>query len=210
MKRELVELFRVPEEQIVVIPNAVNKREIQEGTAAPVTCPWNSDIPVVITAGRLTLQKGQWHLIRAFAEVRKRIPCQLAILGSGELEDYLRGMAKELGVERDVFFLGWQKNPYKFMTRADLFVLPSLTEGFGFSAAGGDGMRLAGHCDRLSRRAERSHSAGNDWTSRADAIIRILHDKEMSTRYVAAGLVRVRDFDHALFLDRYQRLIEKT
>jgi glycosyltransferase involved in cell wall biosynthesis len=44
----------------------------------------------------------------------------------------------------------------------------------------------------------------------ADVIVRVLQDKEMSARYVSAGLSRVRDFDHAVFLERYQRLIEKT
>ncbi len=244
VKRELIEQFRVPEEQIVVIPNAVNNREIQESTSAPATRPWASGIPVVITAGRLTLQKGQWHLIRAFAEARKRIACQLAILGAGELEDHLRGIARELGVERDVFFLGWQKNPFQFMTGADLFVLPSITEGFGLVlleamacgvpvvstdcpgepreilAPGTTGRAVLNQPEYAPFGVlvpvfdKQMHDGHDPCTVEelqlADVIVRVLQDKEMSARYVSAGLSRVRDFDHAVFLERYQRLIEKT
>ncbi len=130
IKRELVGYFGVPEKKVVVIQNAVNTCEVREKASESAAVPWNPDIPTIITAGRLTLQKGQWHLIRAFAEARKWLPCQLAVLGTGELDGYLKGLAKDLGVEREVFFLGWQQNPFKFMARAHLFVLPSITEGF--------------------------------------------------------------------------------
>jgi glycosyltransferase involved in cell wall biosynthesis len=130
IKSELIEYFGVPRNRVVVIPNAVNTAEVRERAAEPVEVPWNSAWPALITAGRLTLQKGQWHLLRAFAEVRKQMVCQLAILGTGELEAYLKGLAKDLGIERDVYFLGWQSNPFKFMAQANLFVLPSITEGF--------------------------------------------------------------------------------
>ena len=130
IKTDLIEYFRVPENKVVVIQNAVNAREVREKASEPVTVPWNSEVPTIITAGRLTLPKGQWHLIRAFAEARRHLPCQLAILGTGELESYLRRLTKDLGIERDVFFLGWQQNPFKFMARSALFVLSSMTEGF--------------------------------------------------------------------------------
>src|SRR6185295_8187388 len=63
--------------------------------------------------------------------VRKTRPCQLVMIGAGELENYLKTLVRELGVEESVFFLGWQSNPFKFIARSDIFVLPSLTESFG-------------------------------------------------------------------------------
>jgi glycosyltransferase involved in cell wall biosynthesis len=133
VRKELVEYFKVPERQVVVISNAVNASAIQDMTQVAADCPWPADAPVVVTAGRLTAVKGQWHLIRAFAESRKRIPCHLAILGAGELEGYLRGLAHELGIASHVSFLGWQENPFKYMSRTNLFVLPSLSEAVGLA-----------------------------------------------------------------------------
>ena len=131
VRQELIEHFGLPENQVIVVSNAVDNREIQTRSTERANCPWTEESPAVITVGRLTAAKGQWHLIRAFAESRKRISCQLVIAGTGELEPYLRQLVKELGIENSVFFLGWQENPYKFMARADLFVLPSLSEAFG-------------------------------------------------------------------------------
>jgi glycosyltransferase involved in cell wall biosynthesis len=99
--------------------------------------------PVLITAGRLTKPKGQWYLLRIFKALKeKRRDLKLVILGEGELKDYLVGLSEELGLKTyvwdkdelsesfDVYFLGFQKNPFKFIAKAKLFVFPSLWEGF--------------------------------------------------------------------------------
>jgi glycosyltransferase involved in cell wall biosynthesis len=99
--------------------------------------------PVLITSGRLTKQKGQWYLLRIFKALKeKRKDLKLVILGEGELKEYLTKLSEELGLKTyvwdrdelsedfDVYFLGFQKNPFKFMARAKLFVFPSLWEGF--------------------------------------------------------------------------------
>ena len=112
VKTELVDHFHVPSHAVSVIPNAINADDIRSNASESVDYPWKPGVPVIITAGRLTLQKGQWHLIRAFAEVHRKVNCQLAILGTGELEARLRSVAKDLGVESDVYFLGWQANPF--------------------------------------------------------------------------------------------------
>ena len=100
--------------------------------------------PALITAGRLTKQKGQWYLLRIFKALKeKHKDLKLVILGEGELKDYLVKLSEELGLKTyvwdrdklserfDVYFLGFQKNPFKFMARSKLFVFPSLWEGLG-------------------------------------------------------------------------------
>ena len=87
--------------------------------------------PVVINVARLEEQKGQEYLIRSFVRIKKEIPLtKLVILGEGHLEHKLRDLAKGLGLEQDVVFLGWQKNPFKFLAYSKVFVLSSLWEGF--------------------------------------------------------------------------------
>lgn len=101
--------------------------------------------PFIITAGRLTKPKGHWHLLRVSKELKKGyFDLKIVILGDGDLKDYLVNLSKDLGLktfsvwkkkeltdEYDVYFLGFQKNPFKFISRAKLFVFPSLWEGFG-------------------------------------------------------------------------------
>ena len=88
------------------------------------------DAPVVASMGREHDVKGFWHLIKAFALAKKKIPAlKLMIIGEGTFKEY-RKLAGDLGVEQDVLFTGVQKNPFKYLKRASLYVMTSISEGF--------------------------------------------------------------------------------
>lgn len=94
--------------------------------------------PVLVTSGRLTLQKNQTAMISLFADLLRRRPARLVLLGDGELRQPLIDQAKALGLrvgegpggEHDVYFLGFQDNPFRLQRHADLFLLTSGWEGF--------------------------------------------------------------------------------
>ena len=86
---------------------------------------------VVVTVGRLVDVKGQWHLIRAFASViKKEEQATLLIVGDGELKQYLEEMIKKCNLDKKVILVGYSVNPFWYLAKADLFVLPSLCEGY--------------------------------------------------------------------------------
>lgn len=85
----------------------------------------------LISVGKLDAQKGFDRLIRVHAHlVHDGISNHLYLVGSGPQESALQRIAAELGVSATVHFLGYQSNPYKFVSRADLFVCSSRSEGF--------------------------------------------------------------------------------
>jgi glycosyltransferase involved in cell wall biosynthesis len=143
VKHSLINLG-IEEEKIKVIYNPYPIDEIRELAKEPLGS--YEEIfkhPVLITAGRLTKPKGQWYLIRVFKALKeKHKDLKLVILGEGELKEYLVKLSEELGLKTyawdrdkfsesfDVYFLGFQKNPFKFIARSKLFVFPSLWEGF--------------------------------------------------------------------------------
>ena len=143
VKESLINLG-IQEEKIKVIYNPYPIDEIRELVKEPLGS--YEEIfkhPVLITAGRLTKQKGQWYLLRIFKALKeKHKDLKLVILGEGELKNYLVKLSEELGLKTyvwdrdalsesfDVYFLGFQKNPFKFIARSKLFVFPSLWEGF--------------------------------------------------------------------------------
>ena len=133
IKQDLVEKFKLKEDKVKVIYNPFDIEKIQDLMKEELEAEYKHifDNPVVINAGRLTNQKGQWHLIKSFSKVKERIPnAKLVILGKGELENDLKKLTKDLNIDKDVHFLGFQKNPFKFIHRADVFALTSLFEGF--------------------------------------------------------------------------------
>ena len=93
--------------------------------------PWFApgEPPVVLGVGRLTRQKDFPTLIRAFAEVRRRRPARLIILGEGEDRPALVALAKELGVSDDLALPGFEENALAYMARSGVFALSSAWEG---------------------------------------------------------------------------------
>ena len=89
--------------------------------------------PTIINMGQMGKQKNQKDLIKAFKKIKEKIKnAKLVILGQGNLEPELKGLSKSLGIENDVYFLGWQKNPFKFLANSKIFVLSSLWEGLPY------------------------------------------------------------------------------
>jgi glycosyltransferase involved in cell wall biosynthesis len=83
--------------------------------------------PVVLAIGRLSREKGQCHLIRAAALWRGG--ARLVIVGDGPDRASLEGLARDLGLGDTVIFAGLTQHVAPFYALADVFVLPSLSEG---------------------------------------------------------------------------------
>lgn len=89
------------------------------------------DGKTVVTMGRLTEQKGQWHLIRAMRRVVDLLgsAARLVIIGEGDLQPALEMLARRLGIQENVHFAGFLEDPWTELARGDVYVSPSLWEG---------------------------------------------------------------------------------
>jgi glycosyltransferase involved in cell wall biosynthesis len=96
---------------------------------------YQGDVPRLLCVGRLIPIKGHIVLLRAFAQARRRVPSlQLDLAGRGPLEPALRALAKELGVEDAVNFLGYVAPIQRAIEETAAVVVPSMGEGFGMVA----------------------------------------------------------------------------
>ena len=87
----------------------------------------------IIGIGRLTKQKNFAFLILAFEKILKKYPDYiLLILGDGEQKMKLIELINRLKIQDKVFLLGFQNNVYKYLFKADCFILSSLWEDPGF------------------------------------------------------------------------------
>lgn len=123
--------YNVPKEKISVIPNDVDVEEFEKQLAlAPMAKPSKS---VILTVGRLYEQKGQKHLLEAFAALKEREKYELWIVGEGPLSSALEEQAGVLGIAEQVKFLGARRDIPALLSQAGLFVFPSLWEGLGIA-----------------------------------------------------------------------------
>lgn len=84
----------------------------------------------LIYVGRLTYQKNPQRLLRLCARLKQDKPdLKVAIVGTGELEDELKTLCKELNLEDTVHFLGFQPNPIKMVAGSKAMILTSRWEG---------------------------------------------------------------------------------
>jgi glycosyltransferase involved in cell wall biosynthesis len=130
MKEEISKYYDTPNNQIDVFVNPIEENEIREKIANVVN-PFDENSINVVAAGRLTHAKAFDVLLEAFKTVvEKDSRFKLYIIGrdDGE-EETLKALQKELKLEKHIFFLGFQSNPYQYYHFSDLFVLSSRREG---------------------------------------------------------------------------------
>jgi N-acetyl-alpha-D-glucosaminyl L-malate synthase BshA len=73
-------------------------------------------------------------VLHVFAEVRRQLQAKLVMVGDGPEKAGAEQLARELGVHRDVLFLGNQDCMEELFPMADVFLLPSASESFGLVA----------------------------------------------------------------------------
>jgi glycosyltransferase involved in cell wall biosynthesis len=128
---DLVQNYRVPRANVRVLHNPVDVEGIRLRAGDPIEEHVRPQGRVIAAAGRLAGVKNYPLLIDAVAELSKSHALEVWILGDGAERHRLEQHARARGVADLVRFLGFQQNPWRFIARADVFVLTSVYEGFG-------------------------------------------------------------------------------
>jgi glycosyltransferase involved in cell wall biosynthesis len=132
MAERLNRLAGLQPHRVTVIPNPVPLNHIMERAKEPLNHPWFQDgePPVILGVGRLTTSKNFGALITALAKIRRQRDARVMILGEGPMRGVLESRATDLGLRDHVALPGFDQNPYNYMRRCAIFVLPSRVEGF--------------------------------------------------------------------------------
>lgn len=121
-------LFPAAASRTFALHNFVDGDKIQKEARAPL--PSGASFPFFFSCGRLKTAKDYPTLLRAFALVAaQHREVRLIIAGAGDRKGRLQRLAQSLQIEARVTFPGFESNPYRWMARAQAFVLSSLWEG---------------------------------------------------------------------------------
>lgn len=129
--RQLAEEFGIPRTKIEVVPNGVTMSTTPAATDADRSrlrqeLAGSTAGPIVLTVARLVEEKGHRYLIRAAVDVPDAV---FLLAGEGSERPALETLARDLGVHHRVRFLGRRSDMPLVFGIADLFVLPSSSEG---------------------------------------------------------------------------------
>jgi glycosyltransferase involved in cell wall biosynthesis len=130
--KEKAARYYVYSRQAETIPLGFVQPQYQKVTRADLGLP--EDQIILISVGRLVKRKGYEYAIRAVSHlVKKGHWIKYLIIGEGPEERALQNLSKELKIEENIIFLGYvpEEVKYRYLSQSDIYLLPSLHEGFG-------------------------------------------------------------------------------
>jgi len=145
MKDIIVKYYNIPAAKIDVVHNGIDEDTVPTAGTNRLQLASLKDagFSLVLFLGRITLQKGPDHLLRAAKLVVEHDNKVLFLIsGTGDMERRMMEYSAELGIAQNVLFTGFLRGPeqHEAYHLADLFVMPSVSEPFGIAAL--EAMRL--------------------------------------------------------------------
>jgi glycosyltransferase involved in cell wall biosynthesis len=221
VSREMVQALQevgIQPEKIALIPNGVPFTEAG-WSYDPVSLKrellGNAEVQVVLYVGRLAEEKGVDRLLAVWAAMPPGGGAVLLIVGDGPLREDLEAMVRHLRLQASVRFLGPQADVSKFYSMADLFVLPSRSEGMSNAlleamAAGVPSVAsdVGGNRDVIDDDESGFLVDWEDTVACADLLKALLADSHRCQTVGEAAKRRVREFALPRVAERYRQLYQ--
>jgi glycosyltransferase involved in cell wall biosynthesis len=204
VRDDLVELDVAPAKSFAIVRLGIRLAERvtgddEEGTRMRALLGIPGDAFVLGWIGRMTGVKRTDDVLLTLKRLRERgVNGRLCMVGDGPDRDHVERRAKELGVVRHCYFLGYQDEVGAFLSAFDAFILPSGNEGTPVSAiealAAGRPVvatRVGGVPDVVREGVDGFLVEPGDVGAMADALERLAADRELRTGMGEAGRKRV-------------------
>jgi glycosyltransferase involved in cell wall biosynthesis len=218
VRQRLIEV-EVPAERLAVIPDFVDCRHFDPAA----TQHRAGDAPTIVAIGRLSREKGHAVLLRAMLAVARSCPgARLVLAGQGEQRSALEAQAAAAGISPIVEFLGFVPDVRPVLAAADVFAMPSLSEGLGVAALEAMAMAkpvVATNVGGLPESVAGGETGlivpAGDADALAEALVALLSDRERARVMGEAGRQRaLTTFDRGPIVDRiialYQEVLSET
>ncbi len=211
-------------EKVLVILNGITPAKVNESLPTlqdrvHEELGMTKDDFLILTVGRVTVQKGHTYLLDAIPQVLLRIPnAVFAIAGDGHLRETLQNKAIQLGIDGSIHFLGTRSDIPELLSVADVFVLPSLWEGLPLALL----EAMSAGLPVVATRVEGVESIiiegkngflipSKDVDALTAALIKILADENIRSRFGHQNKKLVEElFTIDRMCERYEELFQKT
>ena len=216
LKKDTCDHFKLTRE-IEVIPNFIDlirfKKYKMEHFKLAI-CP-NGEKLIIHTSNFRKVKRVE-DVVKVFANISKKTPAKLLMVGDGPERVNAEDLSRELGISHDVRFLGKLEAVEEVLSVADLFLMPSEKESFGLAALEAMACEVpvissnAGGLPELNIQAKTGFLSDigdiDDMTKNA---LFILDDKNLPA-FKANALSRAKEFDITNILPMYEDLYVRT
>ncbi len=222
LRLNLISTFNLKKD-INVIPYGINISKAQKLSLTRVLTDnkttFSKEIVTVISVGRLEDQKDFLTLIEAVKEIKKDINAfQLLIIGDGRQYESIKKRIKILDLESTIKLLGWKRNIFPYLKNANIFVLSTNYEGFGYVLLEAMALGLPiissdvpyGPSEVLQNGKYGILSKKGDSTDLAHKILLLMKNKAMHSRYAKLSKKRAKNYSELKMRYSYKALIQKA
>lgn len=216
VKKSLIDKIPQLSNNVSVIYNPIFSQDIltksKENVDDAVIKQWLNEF-VIISVGRLERVKDYPTLIRAFAIVRQQgVDAKLVLLGDGTERNNLENLVKQLHLTEHVYMPGFTDNPYKYISKANVFVLSSVSEGLSsvlIEALGCGVPIVSTDCNGAPNEILDNGKYGklvpiNNPQAMAEAILSIFDNNNYDTNI---GIQRAKQFSIEQAVTKYEEVI---
>jgi len=199
VRRDTLDREHIDPERVLVVHNGVDFGRFDH-SAEPLTTAELGTRPRVIVVSNLIHYKGHEFFLRAWPRVVERFPQATALLvGEGVMRSHLQAIACELGIDGSVRFLGSRTDVPSLLATSDLYVHPSLQEGYSNAileamAAGRPvvATRVGGNLEAIADDETGILVPPADSTALAAAMLRVLEDAAYAAQLGSQAAAAVR------------------
>lgn len=203
--------------RLAVVPNGIEPAPFREARDR-TPMPENRNVLRILSVGRLIPEKNFSLALRALADLRNR-SWTYTIVGEGVCRREWENLAADLGIADRVRFAGYRNDIAAICAGHDLFVLPSLWEGFGLAAV--EAMTaglpvLASDVPGLADVVGKGAEAGgllvppDDEAAWADALARLMDQPEERARLARSAAARAEAYTMERCADRYLEIYREV
>ena len=127
LQKEFFEFFRI---KTITIYNPLNIPAIQKSIKSKFNLSFfKKNYLNLITIGRFVSQKNHLLILKAVKILKNDLPIRLLIIGQGVLLHEYKKFISKNNLKKEILIINYQKNPYKFINKANIFILSSFYEG---------------------------------------------------------------------------------
>ncbi|MGL6099834.1 MAG: glycosyltransferase [Fusobacteriaceae bacterium] len=212
-KKSVLNLYPEVINKTRVIYNPIPKEDIRVKSMEEII---NNKKVTLVTVGRLTQQKGYDILLKAHKKlIDEGLDYNLQILGEGGLEVEFKSYIEENNLTNNTEMLGFKRNPYPYIKAADIYVMSSRFEGFPLVLCEAVVLEKAiiatkctGPSEILDNGKYGEMVAAEDVDALAEAMKKLIGDKELRNKYEQLARERASFFDDEKIMKEIEDLLD--
>ena len=214
-KESAINATRISSNKYMVIHNGVNLKPFREAKFLNLLNK-KSDEQIIMCVARFDYRKSINTLIDAFNSLDSKDNIKLVLVGDGPLKDDLQEQVNRLQINDKVLFLGFRNDVASLLKEADVFVLPSIEEGFGnviIEAMAANVCVVASNVGGIPEIIENNINGimfkKGMVADLSDSLFRVLNDKELREKLINNANQMIDKFSDVKMISKHEEIYLK-